>query len=197
MKTRLLSTIVFATLFLTTCSMERVVLAQGDVAVYTRIPVAPNVVLTVGVPAIAAPSPDHIWVEGYWTWDTPRREYIWVQGYWALAPYVGAYWVPGYWEYYASGYRWVDAYWIPRNTHLAFGYYDGRYDYYGRPVYYHRPASHPRGYAYGYDHDPKHRTRRYSSSVHFNESSREERDRINREHKRTVSSAGSRQESTR
>ncbi|GHT47901.1 hypothetical protein AGMMS49965_26110 [Bacteroidia bacterium] len=83
---------------------------------------------------------------------------MWLQGYWEIAPYANAYWIPGYWQAYQSGYRWIDAHWLPRSQYFSFGYYDGRYDYYGRPVYYHRPHSdHYYGYAYAYDHHPEHR----------------------------------------
>jgi hypothetical protein len=200
MKTRLLPTLLLIILLLSACHTEKALQAQVHLSVYTKIPLAPNVVLTVGAPVIVAPSPDHIWIDGYWTWDNRYREYVWVQGYWALAPYQDAYWLPGYWEYYGNGYRWVDAYWTPRDFRLNFGYYDGRYDYYGRPVYYPPQSdSRRRGYAYGYDHNPDHRGKRYNSSTYFNESSRKEQERINREYKsaRSDSNASSRQPASR
>ncbi|MDR0427856.1 MAG: YXWGXW repeat-containing protein [Dysgonamonadaceae bacterium] len=155
--------------------------AQVRISVYANIPLAPNINLTIGAPVIAAPAPDYVWIDGYWSWDDYYREYVWVQGYWARAPYRDAYWIPGYWEFYGNGYRWINAYWSPRNIHIRFGYYNGRYDYFGRPVYYHRPHHHRHyGYVYSYDHNPKHRGRGYNSSSYFNETPRNERDRINK-----------------
>ncbi|GHV10001.1 hypothetical protein FACS1894162_2110 [Bacteroidia bacterium] len=169
--------------------------AQVHISVYARIPLAPDVTLTVGEPYGIAPSPDHIWVDGYWSWDNYRREYVWVQGYWALAPYSGAYWLPGYWEHYRGGYRWIVGGWMAHNYRMHYGYYAGRYDYYGRPVYYHRPHNdHSHGYAYGYDHRPEHRRAGFSSSSRFNSSPREDRERINKEYAtRRASSSGSTQ----
>jgi hypothetical protein len=166
-------------ILLSACTVGRVTEAQTYASVYTRIPLAPNVVLTVETPVIAPPSPNHIWIDGYWSWDSRYRDYVWVQGYWALAPYVNAYWIPGYWEYNRSGYRWIDACWLPRDYHLSYGYYSGRYDYYGRPVYYQQPSRVSQyGYSYSYDHRPEYRGKGYSSSPSFNEAPKNERNRI-------------------
>jgi len=181
MKTKFLS-VLSLSLLLTIGSSLWELQAQVYISVYARIPLAPNVVLTVDVPVIAAPSPDYVWIDGYWTWDYPSRNYIWMQGYWALAPYPGAYWIPGYWERYRSGYRWINACWLPRNYYLNYGYFNGRYDYYGRPVYYHRPpANYSRGYAYVYDHNPNHRVKGYNSSPNYNAAPQRERERIDRQ----------------
>ncbi|GHT60039.1 hypothetical protein AGMMS50239_08120 [Bacteroidia bacterium] len=167
---------------MTACTSSQMV-AGPNVSIYTEIPLAPNVVLTVETPMIASPGPDYVWVDGYWTWDYRYREYVWAQGYWALAPYAGAFWIPGYWEYYRSGYRWIDACWLPRNHQFAYGYYNGRYDYYGRPVYYDRPRNNVRrGYAYTYDNRPEYRSKGYSSSPRFNDAPKNERTRITREY---------------
>jgi hypothetical protein len=184
MKTKLFfSSIVFLALF--ACRVVDVADAQVHVSLYTKIPMAPNVVLRVETPVIATPGPDYIWVDGYWTWDSRYREYVWIQGYWALAPYSGAYWIPGYWEHYRNGYRWVEACWLPRDYHLHFGYYSGRYDYYGRPVYYHQPPRESRvAYSYSYDHRPEYIGKGYSSSQRFNEAPRSERSRINKEYQK-------------
>lgn len=197
MKTRLLFILSFF-LFLTACSWERSAEAQVYVSVYANIPLAPNVVVSVGLgtPVGRSPGIDYIWIDGYWTWDSYYYEYRWVDGYWAIAPYSGAYWVPGYWEYYRGGYRWIDAYWIPRGSHIHYGYSNGRYDYYGRPVYYHQPNHSSYGYAYSYDPNPNHRERGYNSSAYFNNYSTGERDRINREYRnpRQAPTTSSRQE---
>jgi hypothetical protein len=175
--------IVCLTLF--ACGVREVAEAQVHVSLYAKIPMAPNIVLRVETPVIATPGPDYIWVDGYWTWDSRYREYVWIQGYWAVAPYSGAYWIPGYWERYRNGYRWVEACWLPRDYHLHFGYYSGRYDYYGRPVYYHQPSRESRvGYSYAYDHRPEHIGKGYSSSPRFNEAPSSERNKINKEYRK-------------
>jgi len=154
--------------------------SRGDVMVYESIPMAPNVVLTVETPIMAAPAPNYVWIDGYWTWDYNYREYVWVQGHWEVAPYTGAYWIPGYWEYYSNGYRWINATWLPRDYAMRYGYYSGRYDYFGRPVYYQRPTfDNHYGFAYGYDHRTDFRGRGYSSSPAFNDQPRDVRKREN------------------
>jgi len=159
-----------------------------DVSVYEHIPLAPNVVLTVETPVVAAPGPNYVWIDGYWTWDYGYREYVWVPGHWELTPYTGAYWIPGYWDYYGGGYRWIDAGWLPRNTAIKYGYSSGRYDYYGRPVYYQKPggASAP-GYAFVYDHRPQFRSKSYSSSPGLNDTPKTERTRITQEYRKEAS----------
>ncbi|GHT07682.1 hypothetical protein FACS189432_00030 [Bacteroidia bacterium] len=191
MKTRLfLVSVIFSVL--TACSVGRVSEAQAYVSVYTNIPLAPNVVLTVETPIMAAPGPSHIWIDGYWTWDNYYREYVWVQGYWAVAPYVNAYWIPGYWEAYRGGYRWIDACWLPRDYRLNYGYYNGRYDYFGRPVYYHQLGRESRyAYTYSYDHRPEYRSKGYSSSPRFNEAPKSERSRITKEYERVSNNSRS------
>jgi len=55
---------------------------------------------------ITAPSPQHVWVSGYWTWN---NGWIWVSGHWELSPQRLAQrltvWVPGQWV--QNGYEWV------------------------------------------------------------------------------------------
>jgi hypothetical protein len=49
------------------------------------------------------PSPDYVWVEGYWYPQAGR--YRWHNGYWTRPPYEGAYWVEPYYtggEYFAG-----------------------------------------------------------------------------------------------
>jgi len=159
--------------------------SSADVYVYDHIPLAPNVVLTVETPVIASPGVNYIWIEGYYTWDYAYRDYVWVPGHWEQTPYAGAYWIPGYWDYYGNGYRWVDAAWLPRNTTITYGYYNGRYDYYGRPVFYQQPSStiHT-GYAYSYDHRTEYRSKSYSSSPEFNNQPKADRQRVTQEYRK-------------
>jgi hypothetical protein len=49
------------------------------------------------------PSPDTVWVEGYWY--PQGKRYRWHDGYWTRPPYEGAYWVEPYHvrgEYFAG-----------------------------------------------------------------------------------------------
>jgi hypothetical protein len=183
MKTRMFFLISALTVVMTACTTSRMADAQVNVALYSRIPMAPDVVVTIETPVIVAPGPDYVWIDGYWAWDYNYREYVWVQSHWELAPYAGAYWIPGYWEYYRNRYRWVAACWLPRDYVIHYGYCTNRYDYYGRPVYYPRPRADVHvGYAYAYDHRPEYRTQGYSSARAFNDEPRSVRDRINREY---------------
>ncbi|MDR1562706.1 MAG: hypothetical protein LBS54_06445 [Dysgonamonadaceae bacterium] len=167
---------------MTACTISREAGVQANMAIYSSIPLAPNVVLTVENPIYTSPGPGYVWLDGYWTWDARYREYIWVQGRWEIVPYAGAFWIPGYWDYVSGGYRWIDACWLPRNYDIRYGYYSGRYDYYGRPVYYHRPKvdTHA-GFAYGYDHRQSSRGKGYSSSRSFNDEPRDVRSRETKE----------------
>ena len=170
-KISFIAIVVFITAISTGCfttATVRTVPAHVDVTVYTVIPIAPPpVVVTTGPGYIVQPSPRYVWIDGYWLWDPYRATYTWVNGYWSRAPYTGAIWVPGYWEYRPAGYVWIGPTWLPRGYSMPYGYYDGRYDYFGRPVYYPRPpvyASGNRGgYSYSYDHRPQYTGREYSS----------------------------------
>jgi hypothetical protein len=171
-------------LLIATACVSSQIAADPNVSVYTEIPLAPNVVLTVENPVIAVPGSGYIWIDGYWTWDYRYREYVWVQGYWALVPYAGAFWIPGYWEYYRGGYRWIDARWLPKDYRFAYGYHNGRYDYYGRPVFYDQPHNVRTGHAYAYDNRSEYRGKGYSSSSCFNNTPKNERTRITREYQK-------------
>jgi hypothetical protein len=48
------------------------------------------------------PSPNHVWITGYWKWA--GINYEWVDGRWVKAK-KGKVWVPGTWE--QDGARWV------------------------------------------------------------------------------------------
>ena len=169
-KISLIAIIAFITAISTGCfttATVQTVPANVEVTVYQVIPVAPApIVVTTGPGYIVQPGPRYVWIDGYWLWDPYRATYTWVNGYWARAPYTGAIWVPGYWEYRPAGYVWIGPTWLPRGYSLPYGYYDGRYDYFGRPVYYPQPvyASGGRGgYSYSYDHRPQYTGREYSS----------------------------------
>jgi hypothetical protein len=58
---------------------------------------------------IARPSPNHIWIPGYWTWQNNRYE--WMAGHWELPPAPGSVWVAPRWETENGGYRFYEGYW--------------------------------------------------------------------------------------
>jgi hypothetical protein len=55
------------------------------------------------------PSPQHVWIPGYWAWRNNQQQ--WVGGHWELPPRPGATWVPSRWEQRGSEYVFVDGYW--------------------------------------------------------------------------------------
>jgi hypothetical protein len=137
-------------------SAQKAIQVSAAVSVYTSIPVAPNIVVNIGLNIPLAPNPNYIWIDGHYIWNPQINTYVWVDGHWTLPPYMGALWVPGCWELTPFGYRWINAYWAPRNHQFQYGHHKGRYDYYGRPVYYNKPNNKPRqGYAFRYDHNPR------------------------------------------
>ncbi|HEX9305728.1 MAG TPA: hypothetical protein VGA31_14895 [Thermoanaerobaculia bacterium] len=56
-----------------------------------------------------APSPRHVWVRGYYTWD--GAQYVWVPGRWELGPRPHARWVSGHWRHTRHGWYWVEGHW--------------------------------------------------------------------------------------
>lgn len=139
---------------------------------YVNIPLAPNFNLEIAVNTHHRPAPHdrYVWVDNYYAWDYTIGSYVLVQGGWVLPPYPDAIWIPGYWEYTPYGYSWMSAGWLPQHYHMSYGFYKDRYDYYGRPVYYHQPhrIEPHHCYAYGYDHNPEHRGQHFSSSSFHN-----------------------------
>lgn len=58
-----------------------------------------------------APTPKHVWVDGYWWWD--GRRYVWVRGHWVRPPRAGYVWVRGGWVVHGGSYRFVHGRWLP------------------------------------------------------------------------------------
>ena len=80
------------------------VVPQGEV-VYAPAPPPP--LRTEVIPV--APSPVHVWINGYWGWGGGR--YAWTPGYWAVPPHRGHVWHPYRWQqgprgWYRGGGRW-------------------------------------------------------------------------------------------
>jgi hypothetical protein len=54
------------------------------------------------------PSPDYVWVGGYWNWVGDRHE--WVPGHWSL-PRPGHHWVAPQWTRQGDGWRFKPGHW--------------------------------------------------------------------------------------
>jgi hypothetical protein len=50
----------------------------------------------------AAPSPNHVWIPGYWNWNGSRH--VWIGGRWS-APRAGMRWEPDHWVHTGAGWR--------------------------------------------------------------------------------------------
>jgi hypothetical protein len=71
------------------------------------IETAPPASLEVGS-AGQAPSANHIWIPGCWTWQTTR--YLWRPGYWSQG-YASWIWVPARYHWTPRGYYFCNGYW--------------------------------------------------------------------------------------
>jgi hypothetical protein len=74
-----------------------------------------TIIVTQAPPAVQAevilarPSPDHVWIAGYWTWRENRYE--WMAGHWELPPHSNSVWVAPRWEPENGSYRFYEGYW--------------------------------------------------------------------------------------
>lgn len=90
----------------------------GMPAVATAPPVPPStttVVVTEPPPppvreiVVERPSVAHVWVSGYWAWQSGRH--VWVPGHWEKPPRPRAVWIPPRWEHRGNGYVIIEGYW--------------------------------------------------------------------------------------
>jgi len=58
---------------------------------------------------VVAPSPAHVWISGYHTWN--GAAYVWVPGRWAVPPAHYHAWVTGHWAHNHHGYYWSEGHW--------------------------------------------------------------------------------------
>jgi len=56
------------------------------------------------------PSSQHVWVDGYWTWQNNRYE--WMAGHWQVPPFAGARWESPRVVQESGGYRFYEGRWI-------------------------------------------------------------------------------------
>lgn len=92
----------------TTVQREETVIQREQVIVHgpmVRIEPPPSRTEIVTV----VPSPQHVWVPGYWTWRDD--DWVWQSGYRESRPRPDALWVPGQWVATADGWLWKDGYW--------------------------------------------------------------------------------------
>jgi hypothetical protein len=57
----------------------------------------------------AQPSPDAIWVSGYYLWND--NSYVWVAGHWEIPPPGYRHFHPAHWEYRGGNYIYIRGYW--------------------------------------------------------------------------------------
>jgi hypothetical protein len=55
------------------------------------------------------PSPRHLWVAGYWTWQSDK--YQWTAGHWEMPPRGMESWVAPRWEKKGDGYVFSEGFW--------------------------------------------------------------------------------------
>lgn len=92
-----------------TTTTEQEVIRPGGPAVTTR-----EVVVSQAPPPLRqevmtmAPSPTHLWMPGYWTWNNGWQ---WVSGHWELPPQQTTTWVPGQWVPQGPNWLWRPGRW--------------------------------------------------------------------------------------
>lgn len=70
----------------------------------------------------AAPSPDAVWVTGFWDLrgdraTAPRAGWTWVPGRWITPPVPHARWDPGHWGWSDEWYSWIPGHWVVPDRH--------------------------------------------------------------------------------
>ena len=99
----------------TVVSSPAMVVAPTYAPAATVVPVVNTVIVTQAPPPIQAevvlaqPSPQHVWIPGFWTWR--NQQYEWMAGHWELPPNSGAVWNAPRWEREGNAYRFFEGYW--------------------------------------------------------------------------------------
>ncbi len=83
----------------------------------TTVPAGTNQIIVVQAPPAAQPpeavparpTPQHVWVAGYYIWQNNRYE--WMAGHWEIPPRANATWVNPRWVTEGGNYRFYEGYW--------------------------------------------------------------------------------------
>lgn len=89
------------------CSAFGLLLAAGSVYAEVIVRVRPPVAIVETRPA--RPSPNHVWIAGYHSWN--GSAYVWVPGRWDVPPRPHARWVAHRWVHRGGGYVLVEGHW--------------------------------------------------------------------------------------
>jgi hypothetical protein len=95
--------------------MTPAVVAGNPAYVTTATPVVSTVVVTQAPPAmqqeivLAQPSPEDVWLPGYWSWRDSH--YQWIPGRWELPPSPNSVWVAPTWQQQGNAYKFTEGYW--------------------------------------------------------------------------------------
>ena len=87
-----------------------------EVTVVESGPPPAEVVVTEAPPAAqvevipVAPSPNHVWVGGYWA--RHGNSWFWVSGAYYVRPAHRTHWEPGHWEARGRHWVWVPGHWV-------------------------------------------------------------------------------------
>ncbi|MDD4891704.1 MAG: hypothetical protein PHU85_17435 [Phycisphaerae bacterium] len=57
------------------------------------------------------PSPNHVWIEGYYSWDNGHHRHTWVKGHYAECPKPNARWTPDTWVKTQRGWKYEPGHW--------------------------------------------------------------------------------------
>lgn len=55
------------------------------------------------------PSPEHVWIKGYYVWREGRH--VWIAGHWERPPHPHAVWIEPRWEHRSEGYVFIEGFW--------------------------------------------------------------------------------------
>ncbi len=58
----------------------------------------------------AAPSPNHVWIGGYWRWNNNNGRHEWVNGHWEQRR-DGQFWAPGHWVRNGNSWSFSGGFW--------------------------------------------------------------------------------------
>ena len=87
----------------------------ANVTIATTTPGGRTIIVTEAPPALqsdvvlAQPSPNYVWIAGYWTWR--NNGYQWISGHWELPPNPGSVWVAPRLEQQGNAYKFTEGYW--------------------------------------------------------------------------------------